>query len=191
MSSHDTAPEIPLARPTAQDREVCHYTADACAGMFRQWFKEVGRNPPDKLVFQLMNAMVASEDAFRMALGVTSQYKWPGDEELVKVFKKTKPFRREAVDRLTARWVMAHGIRFKANVGDTVSFKQRDENGMMLRRSGEVITIDKLTASAVVRLMWSGPLNRAQHVKAEELTSVVPGLKMKPPAPTPPEKTPA
>ncbi|TFZ81294.1 hypothetical protein [Candidatus Macondimonas diazotrophica] len=178
-------PDLPSERPSRLDIEVRRETARVLLRDFRDWMQT--RHAwfrDDGLLLNELADCLKHVDPFKAMHEAVVLHGWPGDYEGVELFRRSAAPLRKVVERLTQRWIVSTGIRFPARADDTVTYL-RDSAGLKVRQTGVVITVDRNTATAVLRVIWNGKKNEAVRINAEDVCSVTPAVTVSSPSPEP------
>lgn len=175
-------------RPGISCQAVTEETVRLFMDEFVEWVRLSGEPATERyLEDTLIMAIQGHTDSFDMASFVKGRG-LPANDALIDLFRRLIKTRSKVIDMLTGRWVMKNNIRFPAKVGDIV-FYHAIPKGMKtpLRYSGEVVVVDKNTASAVVKDRYDAKV-KAIRILAEDVNTTSPGLFKRPPSdpPTPP-----
>jgi hypothetical protein len=161
-------------RPKITSRITSQRTAEDLYSPFLDWLKLRGFRTfktEDEIKLYLTSALTHHEDPFQITKWFEDRMSVEADEDLFMIFWDTQPRRRKYHQSEIADWVMKYRIRFPAGPKDAITY-HRLEQGRTARRTGIVVAVDPISATAVVRSP-SDKDRSADRVKAEDVVTLV------------------
>jgi hypothetical protein len=171
-------PDRTIPRPTfaqvfssAAEHEVLHWIQHQSTVLpddqYTEFVKTLPTGPLTLRDLLLSLATETKKDAFSYASALKDKLGWPVDTTLVEIFtSQIKMTDRKHLREQTMAWVMKTGTRWKLPVGTTKDIRDPQVSYM---RAAKVVSIDKVTASAVIEFI-NDP-KRTMTVYAEDIAA--------------------
>lgn len=161
-------------RPQITSRITSQRTAEIVYPQFLEWLQLRGFRTfktEDEIKLYLTGALCHHKDSFQITKWFEDRMSVEADEALYRMFWDVQPQRRQNHQVEVGEWVFKNRIRFPAKTGDGITY-HRLEQGRTARRTGIVVTVDPMTASAVVRSP-SDKERAADRVMSEDVQTLV------------------
>jgi hypothetical protein len=115
------------------------------------WLREHDRHPrPDSNILNALITIFSYErDAYKLAAYCQGEWSWPSDLALVQLLAYADKEAERLMPVAIKEWVISSGVRFPANLNDTVSFLDDQGN----EQFGIVQNVFLDTAEALVALV--------------------------------------
>ena len=170
-------------RPRWNHKCVKEATAEQFVDDIRHWAENFGVVDGDhdnrEFLALLSIALIESPDSYQAGRYLEDFFGWPVQADLVRVLDACYARMKHVTRDLVHAWVMENNVRFPAKKGDMIRARIGD-----VTINGRVIEVIRREAKG---FFIPNGKDKPMPVYAEEVQQVLPGKKVRPEKPEPPE----